>query len=83
MNSIVKKLKTIVGADWVRLDSLSRYYYSTDVMTHFSLLGPTATAVEPPRDVRDRGLHRCDVLRQQILVGDRDGEFLLDEQDHR
>lgn len=35
MNSVVKKLKTIVGTDWVRTDSLSKYYYSTDVMTHF------------------------------------------------
>ena len=31
----VKKLKTIVGADWVRTDSLSKFYYGSDVLTHF------------------------------------------------
>jgi hypothetical protein len=33
--TLVKKLKGIVGADWVRSDTLSRYYYGCDVVTHF------------------------------------------------
>ncbi|MEE9504015.1 MAG: FAD-binding protein, partial [Thermodesulfobacteriota bacterium] len=36
MKNIVAKLKKIVGAEWVRDDSLSKYYYSSDVMTHFA-----------------------------------------------
>ena len=35
MNDIVKELKKIVGAEWVRTDALTRYYYSSDVMTYF------------------------------------------------
>ena len=35
MKNIINKLKKIVGAEWVRDDSLSRYYYASDVMTHF------------------------------------------------
>lgn len=33
---LIPKLKRIVGAEWVRNDTLSRYYYSSDVITHFS-----------------------------------------------
>jgi len=29
------KLKKVVGAEWVRNDSLTRYYHASDVMTHF------------------------------------------------
>lgn len=36
VNDLVKKLKRILGADWVRTDVLSRYYYGVDVITHFS-----------------------------------------------
>jgi len=35
MKNIVDKLKKIVGAEWVRTDALTRYYYASDVMTHF------------------------------------------------
>lgn len=35
MNDLVKKLKRIVGADWVRKDDLTKYYYSVDIATHF------------------------------------------------
>ncbi len=35
MKNLINKLKKIVGAEWVRDDSLSRYYYASDVMTHF------------------------------------------------
>jgi len=35
MKNPVKQLKKIVGAEWVRTDSLTRYYYASDVMTHF------------------------------------------------
>ena len=27
MNTIITKLKKIVGAEWVRTDQLTRYYY--------------------------------------------------------
>jgi FAD/FMN-containing dehydrogenase len=36
VNQIVKKLKNIVGAEWVRTDILTRYHYSNDVVTHIS-----------------------------------------------
>jgi FAD/FMN-containing dehydrogenase len=35
MNELMTKLKKIVGADWVRTDELSRYYYGADVLTYF------------------------------------------------
>lgn len=35
VHDLVKKLKRIVGADWVRTDALSKYYYGSDVLTHF------------------------------------------------
>lgn len=35
MNSIIDKLRKIVGAEWVRSDSLTTYYYGADVITHF------------------------------------------------
>jgi len=35
LSNLEKKLKKIVGADWVRTDDLTRYYYSVDVLTHF------------------------------------------------
>lgn len=35
MNDLVKKLKGMVGADWVRRDDLTRYYYGADIITHF------------------------------------------------
>lgn len=35
MKNKISKLKKIVGAEWVRTDSLTRYYYASDVMTHF------------------------------------------------
>ena len=35
MKQIVDTLKEIVGNAWVRSDPLTRYYYATDVMTHF------------------------------------------------
>ena len=31
----MKRLKRIVGAEWVRIDKLSKYYYGSDVMTYF------------------------------------------------
>ena len=35
MKHIITKLKKVVGAEWVRNDSLTRYYHASDVMTHF------------------------------------------------
>ena len=35
MKKIISALKKIVGSEWVRTDSASRYYYAADVMTHF------------------------------------------------
>jgi FAD/FMN-containing dehydrogenase len=35
VNDVIKRLKRIVGAEWVRSDALSKYYYGVDVMTHF------------------------------------------------
>ncbi|MCP4717442.1 MAG: FAD-binding oxidoreductase [Deltaproteobacteria bacterium] len=32
---VVKKLKRIVGAEWVRDDDLTRFHFGSDVMTHF------------------------------------------------
>jgi len=32
---VVKKLKKIVGADWVRTDDLTKFHFGSDVMTHF------------------------------------------------
>ncbi|MCX8044499.1 MAG: FAD-binding oxidoreductase [Desulfobacterota bacterium] len=32
---IIKNLKKIVGADWVRTDDLSRYHFGSDVLTYF------------------------------------------------
>ncbi len=32
---LMKRLKKIVGADWVRSDELSRFHFGCDVMTHF------------------------------------------------
>jgi FAD/FMN-containing dehydrogenase len=35
MNTIIKKLQKIVGAEWVRSDSLTQYFYGADVLTYF------------------------------------------------
>ena len=35
INELTKRLKRIVGPDWVRTDPLSRYYYGSDVITYF------------------------------------------------
>jgi FAD/FMN-containing dehydrogenase len=35
MKNITSKLKNIVGAEWVRTDPQTKYYYASDVMTHF------------------------------------------------
>ncbi len=35
-HQIVKKLKSIVGAEWVRTDRLTRFHYSNDVVTYIS-----------------------------------------------
>jgi len=35
LSEVVKKLKRIVGADWVRQDELHKYYYSVDIATYF------------------------------------------------
>ena len=32
---VIKGLKKIVGADWVRTDELSRFHNGADVLTHF------------------------------------------------
>ncbi len=32
---IIKRLKRIVGAEWVRTDALTRYHFGSDVLTHF------------------------------------------------
>jgi FAD/FMN-containing dehydrogenase len=36
MSGIVDRLKRIVGKEWVHSDKLTRYYYGSDVMTHFA-----------------------------------------------
>ena len=33
-DALLKKLKSIVGADWVRTDDLTRYYYGADIATY-------------------------------------------------
>lgn len=35
-DEVIKKLKKIVGADWVRTDDLTGYYYGNDVITYFA-----------------------------------------------
>ena len=35
MENITSKLKKIVGAEWVRTDPHTKYYYASDVMTYF------------------------------------------------
>lgn len=35
MKKIIDQLKKIVGKEWVREDSLSKYYYGSDVITYF------------------------------------------------
>ena len=34
LDDLAKRLKSIVGADWVRADDLTRYYYGADVATY-------------------------------------------------
>ncbi len=34
LDDLLKKLKRIVGADWVRTDDLTRYYYGADIITY-------------------------------------------------
>ena len=34
LDDLLKKLKKIVGADWVRTDDLTRYYYGADIITY-------------------------------------------------
>ena len=36
VQEILKKLKRIVGAEWVRRNALTGYYYGSDVITYMS-----------------------------------------------